>query len=151
MNERTLKGILAVTFIFSQFMILGLAFYYWQAWGGFSLDEATDNALTVAPITTAYAAAMMRHVFAGGGVVPHSAASRRPQTENKKSIPYTLLSLGLFAAFVVSLGLLCRAKAHSSVSFDQYKKAVSVVDTVFAGYLALVVASLFESPPIGRR
>lgn len=134
MPDHILKSILAVTFIFVQFIVIGFAFYEWKDHGGFQFDEAMDNALTIAPMTAVYAASMMRYVL-----YPPPRVSKK-----KRPIPYVILSLGLFALFAVALFFLASAKSNSGVTFEQYKKALAVADTVFGVYLSQIVASLFE-------
>ena len=134
MYDRTLKNVVALTFIVGHIALVFQIGALWYLDNAFDFSEVLDACLIVTPMIAAYASGMVRYVFFAPANV-----SRGP----KRSPTFVTATALVVSAFFFVLAMMAIAKSNGKITFESYKRALAGIDTVFAIYLSQLVASLF--------
>jgi hypothetical protein len=143
LTERKLKYSLGVFLISSHFSLLLCATVLYFV-NGFSIDEFTTIVAIIAPIFAGYTTSVLAFFIKEAHVLEDQ-TSRVTTTYSALSfaIPIVLVSM-----FAVAMALKVFNKAFAS--FEDFKRFVMLVESLFGAYVGMFVYSLFEKhTPVG--
>jgi hypothetical protein len=143
MTERKLKYSLGLFLIVSHFglLISCIIFYFLN---GFSIEEFTTVVAIIAPVFAGYTTSILAFIIKDAHVL---------KDETKRVTPvYSIISfvipLLLVTIFGLSIGLKAFNKAFAD--FEDFKRFLILIESMFAAYVGMFVYSLFEKQtPVG--
>jgi hypothetical protein len=138
MHDRTLRNLVALAFLAAHIAMLGQLSYLWYTQNKFQFTQVLDAALIITPMFSAYLVTMLRYVFF---------SPPNPPLGVRRNGTYLIATAIIVGAFFAALFALAQVAATGHISFDWYKRGLAAVDAVFAGYLSIIMMSMFEKPP----
>lgn len=143
MTERRLKYSLGFFLIASHLglLILSIVCYFL---GGFNIDQFTTVVAIIAPVFAGYTTSILAFIIKESQVLKDS-------TKNVTAA-YSSLSFLMPLLLVTVMGLSIVLKAYNKVfeHFEDFKRFLLLVESLFAAFAGMFVYSLFEKrPPVG--
>lgn len=143
MTEHRLKTLLGVYIIILNVFLISLVFVCFHE-GGFDPDELTTVLAIVFPMFACYTTAATRHLV-------NERAVRHIKTK-KLSNAFVVISFAMPSAFVmvISFVIYLQADGRTFTNFEQFKKLLLIVETLFSAYLGQILYATFgrtELPP----
>jgi hypothetical protein len=138
MDELKFKDILGISFIFSNFVVIGLVIVLYFL-GGFNFDEMTTTVALIVPMFSVYTSSIIYFLQ----------KSRRAISRTRVPLrrPYVFVSLGIPLLFTIYLVGIVLAKSYNwgFGTFENFKIVLAMSETIFGVYLGSIVANVF--PP----
>jgi hypothetical protein len=138
MGERFIAGFVAVAFVTSNFLIIFLVIILYLL-KGFTFEETTTTVAILGPVFAAYTAGIIR--FA----ITHRDATTQSHRDAPQTYLFSFISIFVTSMFIIAIIALVILRATNAgiTSFDQFKILLGIVQSLFAGYVALLVGALF--------
>ncbi len=137
MSENSLRSLIGLLLIFLHFIIMALVFVIFLN-GGFRYDEFTTSMAIIAPMFAGYTTA----------IVIHFSRNRFNTVDDSREITmiFAMLSSLFPMAFFVGLCscIIMFASGHVFDDFEQFKGTLTLLEGLFAAYVANFVYTLFE-------
>lgn len=143
MTRRKLKYAVGLFLVISHFGLIALATgLYFE--DGFSIDEYTTVLAILTPVFAGYTTSILAFIISDAEV----------QTDSSPSVSriFSCLSFALPSVLITVLGLSVMLKAFNKVfaDFEDFKRFLLLMESLFAGYAGMFVYSLFEKrTPVG--
>jgi hypothetical protein len=141
MSENRLRNMIGLLLILIHFFILALIFMMFLN-GGYRYDEFTTSVAIIAPMFAGYTTAIVIHFSRNRFDV---------QDESKKiTFIFAVLSAGFPVMFFISLFTCIVLFSYGQVfdDFEQYKGTLTLLEGLFAAYVANFVYTLFEKQKV---
>ena len=137
MTQRKLRYRLGFFLVGSHLFLIGLAIalYFMR---GFSIDEFTTVVAIVAPVFAGYTTSIVAFIIKEANVLKDTSAP--------VNSAYAAMSFAMPSVIVLVLALSIWLKANNRVfdNFEDFKRFLLLVESLFAGYAGMFVYSLFE-------
>jgi hypothetical protein len=137
MTERKLKYIVGLFLIACHFVLLCfvIALYFG---GGFNIEEFTTVVAIITPVFAGYTTSIITFIVKDAKVLEDKT--------DRVSLVYTSMALTMPLLLVVILGLSVGLKAYNKVfaNFEDFKRFLLSIESLFAVYSSMFVYSLFE-------
>jgi hypothetical protein len=140
MRERTLKYATGCYLVLSHLLLIGLGiFLYFK--GGFSTDEFTTILAVITPASAGYTTSVIAFIISEARVI----RKKSPRV----NMVYVAFSFLMPTIMVVIVGLSLWFKANNQIfdNFEDFKRFLLLMESLFAGYAGMFVYSLFEKKP----
>lgn len=137
MTERSLKYTAGIFLIASH---IGLASYaillFFQ--NGYNMDELTTIMAIVTPVFAGFTTSIIAFIIKNSKVTQ--------DTTEVVNVPYIVLTLLLPLLLVTALAAAIGLKAHNMAfaNFEDFKRFLLLMESLFAAYVGMFVYSLFE-------
>jgi hypothetical protein len=137
MTERKLKYSVGLFLMASHFGLLCYVIALYFA-GGFNIEEFTTVVAVITPVFAGYTTSIIAFI------VKH--AKILEDKTDKVTLIYTLMAFTMPLLLVVIVGLSVGLKAHNKVfaNFEDFKRFLLLIESLFAAYTGMFVYSLFE-------
>jgi hypothetical protein len=136
MTEHGLRTYLGVYIIILNVALISLVFACFYE-GGFDPDELTTVLAIVFPMFACYATAAIRHLV----------NERIVKNDESKRLSTSFVSISFIApslfVLVISGVIFLQARGTTFSNFEQFKKLLLIVETVFSAYLGQIIYSMF--------
>lgn len=137
MTEGNLKYTVGIFLIASH---IGLICYAMALFfqNGYNMDELTTVMAVVTPVFAGYTTSIIAFI------IKNSKATQ--DTTVLVNLPYIILTLALPALLVGVIAIAIGLKAHNQAfaNFEDFKRFLLLVESLFAAYVGMFVYSLFE-------
>ncbi len=137
MTENSLKNKIGILLIILHFFVLSLVLFAFLR-GGFRFDEFTTTVAIIVPMFAGYTTAII--------VYFSSNRFKSEDTSREVTAIFAVLSaafpLTMFIALAVSIIFFASSKAFSN--FEEFKGTLSILETIFAAYVAKFAYTLFD-------
>lgn len=137
MTERKLKYSVGVFLIVSHFglIIYSIKLYFMN---GFNIEEFTTLVAIIAPMFAGYTTSILAFI------IKNSRVSK--DVSEKVTVVYSVLSFAIPLVLVAIIGAAIRFKAYNTAfeNFEDFKRFLLIVESLFAAYVGMFVYSLFE-------
>ena len=137
MTEKVLREIIGVLMVVLHVALL-LSLYVFFLKGGFRFDEFTTSAAIVAPMFAGYTTA----------ITVYFTKKRFVEADESQKVTGMFSAMSIFFPLLLFSGLLATVSLYATSSvfkdFEQFKGTLTLIESVFAGYAANFVYSLFE-------
>lgn len=143
MSERKLKYGIGIYLVLSHLVLIGLAIALYFA-NGFSIDEFTTVLAIVAPMFAGYTTSILAFIIKEARVLSDASPA--------VNRVYALFSFLMPSILVVVIAISFWLKAHNQVfgDFEDFKRFLLLMESLFAGYAGMFIYSLFEKQaPVG--
>lgn len=143
MTERKLKYSLGLFLIASHFCLLiaCIVFYFLN---GFSIEEFTTVVAIIAPVFAGYTTSIITFIIKDAHVL-------KDKTKRVTGV-YASLSFVIPLLLVLIFGVSIALKAFNLAfeNFEDFKRFLTLIESLFAAYVGMFVYSLFEKQtPVG--
>lgn len=142
MTERKVKYSLGVFVIASHFglLIYSIVLFFLN---GFSIEEFTTLVAIIAPVFAGYTTSILAFIIRDAHVL-------KDRTKPVTAV-YTCLSFGIPLILVTVFTVSVTLKAYNKVfaDFEDFKRFLLLVESLFAVYVGMFVYSLFEKRTTG--
>ncbi len=139
MTERGLKNRVGLFLIAVHLFIIVLVLVCFAV-GGFDFDEMTTVLAVIVPMFAGYSTAVISHIVNERFVLKDTS---KPVSGMFASLAFVLPTL--FAMLIVA-AILLQARGLTFADFEQFKKSVILIESLFAVYIGRLIFSMFERP-----
>ena len=136
MTERVLKYSVGLFIVFAHFGLLSYLVVLYGL-GGFTIDEFTTVLAVVTPVFAGHTATILGFIVGEAKVVE--------DRTTRMNVAYVCVNFAIPLLLVSILGAGIWAKAHNRVftNFEELKRFLLLVESVFAVYVGILVNSLY--------